>query len=229
MAGKTLKFAVTLGLLGALLAGCSGSNDGASDEIEKLKQEIATLKAENEKLKSEQSNEPSKAEDVSGNVEEDDVADEPTADPNSELTVQLNKAAAVADFAEFTVTGTQFSKVIKPSKPGDLYTYYEAKEADTTYLAITIKFKSLLANGKSADEFADVTVKYNDKYEYSTFSTIEEQGGSDFTYTNITSIEPLKTETLLFLAEVPTEVESGTSPLKAVISVNGSDYELTIR
>lgn len=55
-------------------------------------------------------------------------------------------------------------------------------------MVVTISIKSLLESGKSADEFASVTIKYDGKYEYNTFSTIEENGGADFSYTNITSI-----------------------------------------
>ncbi|MFF2089275.1 bZIP transcription factor [Paenibacillus sp. NPDC058174] len=227
MGKKTLQFIVTLGLLASLLAGCSSGSNSSNEEIKQLKQEIAALKEENEKLK--QGNVPADEEQKASENEAPAEEPEQTPETASSLAVEVNKAVTIADFAEFTVTGTKFAKIVKPSKPGTFYTYYEAKEADTTYLAITIKLKSLLEGGKKADRFADVTVKYNDKYEYKTFSTIEDQGGADFTYTNITSIEPLKTATLLYLAEVPTEVETGTSPLKAVITMNDKEYELIIR
>lgn len=226
MGKKTLQFIITLGLLGSLLSGCSAGDD-SSNEIAELKKEIAALKEENQQLKEGQEavktdSEPEESAAASEQPETTSAVDAP-------LIAELNKAVTVADFAEFTVVKTQFNKVIKPSKPGDFHTYYEAKDEGNTYLAITIKLKSLLAAGKSADDFASLTIKYNDKYEYRTFSTIEEQGGADFTYTSITSIEPLKTETLVFLAEVPKEVETDTGPLKAIITINEAEYDLIIR
>lgn len=79
-----------------------------------------------------------------------------------------------------------------------------------------------------ADEVADVEVKYDNKYEYSTFDTMEKNGGEDFTYTNISRIEPLKNGTLVFLAEVPDEVKSSGKPLYADFKIEGETYRYTI-
>lgn len=143
--------------------------------------------------------------------------------------VNLNEMITIADFAEFTVKGNTFGKVINPPNPGSFYTYYENKEIDQIYLDTTISIKSLLTSGKSSDEFASVKVIYDSKYEYSTFSSIEDAGGSDFTYTNITDIEPLQTGTLHYLASVPSSIESDSKPLKAIITINGTEYEQIIR
>lgn len=221
---KTIKLCMSVLLVTWVLSGCS-SNKSSSEGLDQLKSEITTLKEENAKLKKE-------IEALAENVVEPSKAPEEVAEPapeENQLTVEKNKAITIADFAEMTLTKHQFAKKITPSKPGDFYTYYEAKEEGTTYLAITLKMKSLLTSAKGADEFADVSIKFNDKYDYRTFSTIEDKGGEDFTYTNITSIEPLKSGTLVFLAEVPTEVEKGTEPLKAFITINGSTYEYKIR
>ncbi|CQR51576.1 hypothetical protein [Paenibacillus riograndensis] len=83
--------------------------------------------------------------------------------------------------------------------------------------------------GKQADSFADIQVKYDNQYEYVTFSTLEDNGGEDFTYSNITNIEPLKNGTLVYLAEVPDEVQSGDKPLYAEVNIEGEIYRYTIR
>lgn len=144
-------------------------------------------------------------------------------------TIKLDEMIVINDFSEITLKGNVFGKVIDPPNPGDFYTHYENEEADQIFLDTIISVKSLLTSGKSAGDFASVKIIYDDKYEYTTFSTIEENGGSDFTYTNITNIEPLQTGVLHFLASVPSSVENDGKPLKAIITVNGETYEQIIR
>ncbi|MBP2243872.1 hypothetical protein [Paenibacillus xylanexedens] len=70
---------------------------------------------------------------------------------------------------------------------------------------------------------------FDNQCDYTTFSTVEENGGADFTYSNITSVSPLKTTTLLYLAKMPNEVAESEKPLKAVIMIKEEVYEYTIR
>ncbi|MEK4497105.1 hypothetical protein [Ureibacillus sp. FSL W8-0352] len=144
-------------------------------------------------------------------------------------TINAGEPAEVTDFAEITVQKAVFGKVINPPNPDSFYSYYKNSEADETFLDTVIAVKSLLTSGRSADEFVNVKIVYDNKYEYLTFSTIEEGGGSDFTYTNITSIEPLNTGIIHYIASVPTQVETDGKPLKAVITVNGETFEYVIR
>ncbi len=181
-----------------------------------------------------------KANGTSTNKNENDVEqksqkDEPKEEVKKEkeepeiISIDNGEMVVIEDFAEFTITNTVFSKRIDPPSPGSFYTYYEAKEEGTTYLDTVILIKSLLTSGKSSDEFASVKVIFNEKYEYKTFSTIEDKGGSDFTFTNITSIEPLKSGTLHFLAEVPEEVEKGEEPVSVIVTVKEKDYIYKVR
>ncbi|AJA42535.1 hypothetical protein phiCT453A_45 (endogenous virus) [Clostridium phage phiCT453A] len=144
---------------------------------------------------------------------------------------EINKGDLVKidDYCEFKIINTKFAKKIVPPKPEGMHTYYEAEEAGTTYFDTTINIKSLLTSGKSADEFLSVKVIYDGKYEYNTFSTIEENGGSNFTYTNITSIEPLKNGILHFLAEVPEGVEKDNKTLEVIITANKQQFKLKIK
>lgn len=145
------------------------------------------------------------------------------------LTINKSEALVIEDYAEIIITANNFSQRIDPPNPGSFFTYYENEEDGEVYLDTVISIKSLLTSAKASNEFISVKVIYDDKYEYKTFSTIEKQGGSDFTYTNITSIEPLKTGELHFIASLPEQVENDGKPLKVVITVNGKDYEHTIR
>jgi hypothetical protein len=144
--------------------------------------------------------------------------------------IELNSAFTVADFAEVTLTGTAFTTKVEPPKKGSgLYSYYEVKDKENIYLDTTVSVKSLLTSGKSSKEFAEVKVKYDGKYDYKTFSTIEEQGGTDFTYTNITSIEPLKTGVLHFIAELPKDAAADGKPIEITIVINGKNYVHKLR
>lgn len=204
----------------ALLTGCnSGGNpvedvSALKDTINKQEQKIRNLEKELADLRAQETKSM--------------VAEEK---PQGEggMIIEKGQSILIDDYCEFIIVDTVFAKKILPPTPGSFYTYYEVKEVDTTYLDIIVDIKSLLTTGKTADEFATVKVIYNDKYEYSTFSTIEDGGGSDFTYTNITLIEPLKNGTLHFLAEVPESVASGTEPIKAIITIGKQEYKHNIR
>ncbi|WP_125153097.1 hypothetical protein [Clostridium rectalis] len=135
----------------------------------------------------------------------------------------------IKNYCEFTIIDTKFGKKINPPKPKNIYTYYEAKEPGTIYFDTTIDVKSLLTEGRRANEFLSVKVIYNEKYEYRTFSAIEKDGGTNFNYTNITSIEPLKNGVIHFIAEVPNEVESDKKPLAVIISVNNREFKYVVR
>jgi predicted small lipoprotein YifL len=150
-------------------------------------------------------------------------------EPENLQLIEVGQTTTIDDYCEFTVTGTKFAKTIEPPSPGEFYTYYESKEAGETYFDTVVSIKSLLTSGKSSDEFASVKVIYGGKYEYKTFATIEDNGGTNFTFTNITSIEPLKSGTLHFIAAVPNEVEKSSDELTVVVSISGKDYHLKIR
>lgn len=163
------------------------------------------------------------------NATNDDNSSEPEIEEVKVKSIISNETTIVEDFAEVTVKNNTFGKRIDPPSPGSFYTYYENKEADQIYLDTVISVKSLLTAGKRSDEFMKVKIVYDNKYEYASFSAIEEKGGSNFTYTNITSIEPLQTGVLHFLASLPAEAETDGKPLKAIITVNGEEYEQIIR
>ncbi|MGZ9585164.1 bZIP transcription factor [Paenibacillus marinisediminis] len=212
-------------LVSACSSGDSASNPNNNEEIEELKTEIEDLKKENQKLTDQlksTSNSNSESTSAAPSSAETEQKDE-------KLAMNKNEALIIDGVAEYTITNTKFGKKVEPSKPGSFYTYYESKEADSTYLAITIEVKNLGSSGTRADSFLDCKIKYDDKYEYSMFSTIEDRGGEDFTYTNITSIEPLKKGTLIFLAEVPKEVETSDKSITALLTIEGKEYQYKIR
>lgn len=235
---RTISIWLSAAMLALSVAGCSSGKSGSAGEnteklkteISKLQEENKQLKAENDKLKEEASVLPvtaaGEAEAVEPSGEEAGTA---VADAGDDQKTMVKGTPLVIDgIGEYTITKTSFAKKVIPSKPGSFYTYYEAKEPGTTYLAITLQAKNLAGEAMDADAVADVKVKYDNKYEYSTFSTMEENGGEDFTYTSISEIEPLKNGTLVYLAEVPDEVESGSKPLYADVTIEGEMYRYII-
>ncbi|EDS78157.1 putative phage lipoprotein [Clostridium botulinum C str. Eklund] len=183
------------------LSGCNGKTDAqTSNNSEKKVQEIKT-----EDKKEVHQEEPKFKTIVKGTV---------------------NK---IENYCQFTINDVKFGKKIIPPKPSGVYTYYESKEPGTTYLDTVVNIKSLLKEVELADRFLKVEVIYDNKYTYSTFSTIEENGGANFTYTNIKSLEPLKSGNVHFIAEVPEEVSTNTKSVVIVISTNNEELRYNFR
>ncbi|BFH60480.1 bZIP transcription factor [Paenibacillus azoreducens] len=210
------------------LTACSSNTGGNSSEVgtkvAELEQKVKSLEAENKKLKDQNA-----ATKTSGNNTEA-TSQTKSEEQNKKMPLLTkNKMQLFDNFAEITITKTKFSKKIEPSSPSSFYTYYEAKGEDTTYLALYIKIKNLNESGTTANKFANVIFKYDDKFSYDAFSVLEENGGGNFTYTNITDINPLSSNTVIFLAEVPKEVETGNKSVTAEVKVNGETYLYKIR
>ncbi|MDU5143702.1 MAG: hypothetical protein E6230_16115 [Paenibacillus dendritiformis] len=233
MRKKSAAISIATLLLGMTVAGCSGGDSATADlekKIEALEKENAELKAAMGNPgagKADAENKENAGNDSAGKSEE--KSDNEAAPAANGKVIEAKKPLEIADFAELTIQGAKFANKITPPNPDSFYSYYEVKDASNTYFDTVIKVKSLLTEGKSADEFVSVKVVYDNKYEYNAFSTIEDKGGADFTYTNITSIEPLKTGTLHFIAEVPAEVAKDKKPIQVIVSTNGEDYTYTYR
>lgn len=142
--------------------------------------------------------------------------------------IALDQTVIQEDVYEVTVIGYDFGKKIMPSNPPSYYTYYEAKEEGHQYLDLKLNYKNLEATGIDADTVASAKLKYAGKYEYTSFSVIEDSDG-DFTYSNITDISPLTVGKMHYLFDIPDEVADGTEPLVATITVKGNTYEFVIR
>lgn len=144
-------------------------------------------------------------------------------------TIEKGTTLVFKDYCEVTLKEAEFTKLIEPKKTDSFYTYYEVKEPNTIYLDVIIDIKSLLESVKVSDGFVSVQVKYKNKYEYNTFSIIEEKDGADFTYSNITGIEPLKSGRLHFIAELPEEASKDDGRVSVIISANDKEYEYIVK
>lgn len=129
------------------------------------------------------------------------------------------------DLSEVTIKSIKFTDKVEPSNPSSYYTYYEVKDTSNTYLALKVNVKNLKGDGLDADQVMNAKLIYNDKYTYDCFSTIEKDG--TFSYTNITSIDPLKKSVMYYLFEVPKEVKDGEVELQ--INYAGDKYFIKVQ
>lgn len=143
--------------------------------------------------------------------------------------VVLDNAIQEKDW-EITIKEVGFKQDIIPSNPNSFYTHYQVKDTNNTYFYIILDAKNISTLGLRADSIAKIKMKYDNKYEYDTFSTIEESGGGTFSYTNITNIDPLTTRKIYYLVEVPkTIAEENETAVEAEITINNNTYLLKIR
>ncbi len=144
--------------------------------------------------------------------------------------VKLNETITIPDFCEFTVLETNFAKIISPSNPNGYYSYYESKDKEGIYFNAIVSVKNLQEESNAGNSFISIQLVYANKYKYSTFSTIEEADGSDFKYSSITYIDPLRKAVIYNLVEVPLEVSIDTQkPLYLIIKANEKEFKYIVR
>lgn len=143
--------------------------------------------------------------------------------------LNIDETVTITDYCEFTLEQVEFSKKVMPFNASGYYNFYEAKDPETTFLHIVVRYKNLDNTDKLADSFGSMEAIYNEKYEYTSFSIIEKENRSDFAFSNITSIKPLSTGFIHYLANVPEEVESSGSPILIKLTVNGEVFQYQVQ
>lgn len=125
-----------------------------------------------------------------------------------------------------TVDEVYFSTTLYPPRPGSYYSYYEAA-AGKTYLIVKVTAKNLKGSDMKYDAIAGVSCVYNDKYKYTAFACLEEDGGADLNgYPSQYAIAPLDSGVVYYLTEVPAEVENGSVEISLYMA--GEYYYYTI-
>lgn len=204
--------------------GCSSSHTA------ELESRIVTLQQENEKLTAEngklleENKKLTTALDTYVEKEEQIKAEKSKYKP-----INLGETVVVDGYGEFSIKSAELTQKVTPPNPDAFYSYYEVKDPNEIYLDVIMDFKNSTTIGIGADEVTSVKVIYGEGYEYSTFSAMEESGGSDFTYTNINKVEPLKSIRLHYLAELPIEAKTSDKSIKLQFTVYDSDYEVIVR
>jgi len=143
--------------------------------------------------------------------------------------IEINKPITVPDNCRIMIDEVNFTKILTPPTPGRFFYQYEIKNKENIYLHLSMIVKNLKTKYTTADKFADVKVKYDNKYNYNAFTTIENDDGTDFTYTNITSIDPLMTGKLHFLIEIPKIAATNNLPIEIMIKLNDKNYYYKVK
>lgn len=216
------KRTVSIVLAGApalTMCGCSAGDGQVAEleqKIQELEQENANLKAQLESAGIEAN--PTDENPAPTGVQEDEVQ-----------SVSLGEAITIPDLCEFTINYADLKKEVKPPNPESFYTYYDEKDG-MTYLDVAVSTKNLRTTARSADEFGSVKAICGSGYEYTGFSIIEENGGGDFTYSNITNVDPLETAVIHYLISIPNELaDDSTVSIVLEITMLDQDYTLTVR
>lgn len=180
-------------------------------------------------IDSEFENNVSNENDVNNNVSDISISSSDNSNTTNDVTkISINDVVSKDSKYEISVIGYNFSKKILPPNTSGYYSYYEAKEDGHQYLDIKLNYKNLAGSEIDADEVGSIKIKFADKYEYTSFSIIEDSDG-DFTYSNITPIAPLTTGKLHYLFDIPDEVANSSESIVAYITVGTENYELVIR
>ena len=165
---------------------------------------------------------------VSGTVTE---KDKPVVKDNKEVEkieqIALNQVVSTEDY-EFTLNRVEFSYKVEPDNPPSWYTYYDAPENEV-YIYVNASVKNKMKQSVKCDEVYSVTVDYNGGYTYKGFNIANDTDG-DFTYANITSVEPLQTLGVHCLIACPEEVETSEHPVLLKFTLkDGTKFEYVMR
>lgn len=138
----------------------------------------------------------------------------------------IGKEITDGETVSAVVEKVTFTNKVAPTITSGYHSYYEPANGKT-FLDVKIKVKNLKGNDLQCDSIAGIKCVYDSKYEYSAQSCVEEDDGTDLTYSNITSIAPLDSTYMHYFMEVPKEVENGSVELEIYIA--GDLYYYTVK
>ena len=129
---------------------------------------------------------------------------------------------------ELTLESVLITGDVMPPKPASFYQHYEADQGKK-FVDICFAYKNLAASAVGADEILTGNLLYCGRYKYRGSTAIEEKNRGSFGYANITSIDPLATEYLHYLFEIPDSAAESDGSLAATIFVNDDAYVVPVR
>lgn len=125
---------------------------------------------------------------------------------------------------EIILESAQFSQKVEPPKKNTYYTYYQVDDSNNTYMYIILDCKNISTLDLKANSVATVTVKYNNKYTYSSYSIVPDNT-LGFRYPELRNIKPLTSDKIYFLAEMPkTIAEETDTPVEIYIKFENQTY-----
>lgn len=151
------------------------------------------------------------------------VSNSNSTDSSKTVSVSLGDTITGKD-VEIKIDSAKFAQKVEPPNKDSYYNYYQVDDSDNTFLYIILNCKNTSTIDIKASSVADVTVKYNNDYTYSSFSVVTDKT-LGFTYSNITNIKPLTSQKIYYLAEMPKSItdEKGT-PVEINIKIDDTTY-----
>lgn len=144
--------------------------------------------------------------------------------------VSVGQTITIEDYLEYSFIETNFTNKLEPSNPKSYYHYYEAKSSENILLTVKTKIKNLQAEEFEGKQLPKATIIYDGKYKYNCTIIVEEDDGSDLDgYDWYMNIEPLKSKTFYYYAELPQEAKEDGKSLTLRIELKNNSYELKIR
>jgi hypothetical protein len=152
---------------------------------------------------------------------------EPTATSSILQIRSIPTDLLISGCCDLHIKKTYFGEKILPPNTSGYYTYYEAKSPSSTYMDIVMEIKNLDTMIKAAEDFASVSILYDNKYTYQASPILVDNNG-DFTLA-FYGIEPLLKSEVHYLVEVPNEVQNSLKPLELIIKAPGKEYHYKYR
>ncbi len=130
---------------------------------------------------------------------------------------------------EISVESAQFSQKVEPPVKNMYYEYYQVKDTSNTYLYMILNCKNISTIDLDASSVATVTLKCNNTYTYTSFSTIPDDT-LGFTYIDLVKVKPLTSKKIYYLAEMPKSIsEQENAPIELNIEFENKTYKYQYR
>ena len=141
-------------------------------------------------------------------------------------TVKKGDVLTDTETVEATLQDVYTTNALYPPNKSGYYHYFEA-DSGKVYLVMEFMVKNLDGNELAYDEIAGVHCIYNEKYRYSSTVAFDEDGGKSLSsYASIYGLDPLESNRVYYLMEIPQEAENG--PLVINIYLANQDYKYLI-
>ena len=140
-------------------------------------------------------------------------------------TFSLKQKITFTDLCEITLESIEYTTRVEPPQPKERYNYYQVKDDGKVFLHSVFSVKNLKGYTVEANEIMALRVVFDNQYDYFGFAITEDDGGNDFNSTYSSTIKPLYTEKIHFIAEVPIEVRDSGKSVSVRIIIGGKILE----
>lgn len=129
-----------------------------------------------------------------------------------------------------TFTNAELTYKLLPTNRSGYYSYYPAQKNEIFY-AMQFRVKNISGRDVSIEDLvSSMSVKYDNKYEYDSFSIyyIDDSGDIEYAY-SWDDIEPLRSVTLYAEVDLPEKVKKSKKPIVSDITIAGKEKRYTYR